>query len=137
MFQRFVAEIVAIFGMFHFEERAIIEQHCSSARFYILNSYDTDYSEAVFESDESILEWLWSRKHGVFDRALVTKERLQNYSQPYKGQEGKPYLEFRESKDLSANCRLIAVKPMEIMPFNVQLVLPNVSFYFTRREKSQ
>ena len=91
-------EELAIFGTFHFDERAIIEQDCSSARFYILNSYDTDHSEAVFESDESILEWLWSWKHGVFDRALVTKERLQNYSQPNKVKTANPTLNSAKAK---------------------------------------
>ena len=73
-------------GMIHFEERVTIEQNSSSAGFDILNSYDADSSEAFFEGLESFLKWLWSSTHGVFDRALVTKKRLQNYLQSYKGQ---------------------------------------------------
>ena len=103
-------------GMFHFKERAIIERYCSSAGFDILSSYDTDGSEIVFESVESFLKWLWSTTHGVFDPKLVTKERLQNYLQPYKGPDGKPCIDFRGSKVESGNCRLIAFKKAKHSP---------------------
>ena len=103
-------------GMIHLEERVIIEQYCSSAGFVIRNSYDTDSAENVFESVESLLKWLWSTTHGVFDPALVTKERLQNYLPPYTGTDGKPCVDFRGSKLDSTNCRLIAVKQAKHSP---------------------
>ena len=105
-----------ITGMIHLEERAIIEQYCSSAGFEILSSYDTNSSEIVFDGVESFLKWLWSTTHGVFDPAFVTKERLQNYLQPYTSPDGKPCLDFRGSKVESGNCRLMAVKQAKHCP---------------------
>ena len=100
-------------GMANVEGRPIIEQYCTSAGFDIVKSYDTESSEVVFESVESLLEWLWSSLHGVFDLTLVTEERLQKYLAPYTGPDGKPCLDFRGSKVDAADCRLIAIKQVK------------------------
>jgi len=91
-----------------FEERAKIEEYCSTAGFHIVTSYDT-FMQLVFESIESLLNWIWSCSHGVFDPSLVTKERLQRYY-PYSSRDGKQPFDFREIKEESSVSRLIAVK---------------------------
>ena len=92
--------------MYRCEERAKIEEYCSAAGFQIIKSYDTSCTQLVFESIESLLSWLWSTVHGVFDLKLVTEERLQRYY-PCLSRDGKPAFDFRGIKGMS---RLIAVK---------------------------
>ena len=55
-----------ILDMFHVEERAKIEEYCSTVGFHIIKSYDT-CMQLVFESIESLPNWIWSTLHGVFD----------------------------------------------------------------------
>ena len=98
-----------ILEMFHCEERPKIEQYCSSAGFCITKSYDTYSTQQVFQTIESLLNWLWSSTHGAFDPKLVTEERLQRYY-PYSSRDGKPPFDFRESKEESRICRLVAFK---------------------------
>ena len=98
-----------ILEMFHCEERPKIEQYCSSAGFRIAKSYDTHSTQQVFQTIESLLNWLWSSTHGAFDPKLVTEERLQRYY-PYSRQDGKPPFDFRGSKEESRVCRLVAFK---------------------------
>ena len=95
--------------MCQFEERAKIEEYCSTAGFHIVTSYDTFSKQMVFESVESLLNWIRSASHGVFDPTLVTEERLQRYY-PYSSQDGKPPFDFREIKEESSVSRLIAGK---------------------------
>jgi len=104
-----------IFEMFHCEERPKIEQYCSSAGFRITESYDTHSTQQVFQTINSLLNWLWSSTHGAFDPKLVTEERLQKYH-PYSSRDGKPPFDFRGSKEESRVCRLVAVKqgPREV-----------------------
>ncbi|XP_078348294.1 demethylmenaquinone methyltransferase-like [Oculina patagonica] len=98
-----------IIGMFSFEERAKVDEYCSAAGFHIISSYDTEIAQFVFESTESLLKWLWSTTHGLFDPDLVTEERLQRYY-PYSSREGQPPFDFRGIKEESTVCRLVAVK---------------------------
>ena len=79
-----------IIGMFNFEERVKIEQYCSAAGFNIIDSYDTESEQFVFESTEGLLKWLWSTTHGLFDPKLVTEERLQRYYQYSSPTNGRP-----------------------------------------------
>ena len=102
-----------IIGMFNFEERAKIEEYCSAAGFHIVHSYDINIAQFVFESTESLLKWLWSTTHGLFEPELVTEERLQRYLHPYLSQEGRPSLDFRGIKEESTVCRLVAVKKVK------------------------
>ena len=95
--------------MFHLEERAKIEQYCSSAGFLIFKSYEIRSAQHVFDSIESLLNWLSVSTHGVFDSGLVTAERLQRYH-PYTSRNGKPPFDFRGIKEQSLFCRLIAIK---------------------------
>ena len=95
-----------IFDMYRCEERAKIEEYCSAAGFQSINSYDTSCTQLAFESIESLLNWLWSTVHGVFDLKLVTEERLQRYY-PCLSRDGKPPFDFGGIKGIS---RLIAVK---------------------------
>ena len=104
-----------IYEMFHCEERPKIEQYCSSVGFHIIESYDNLSTQIVFESIESLLNFLWSTTHGVFDPKLVTEERLQRYY-PYSNREGRPPFDFRGIKEESGVCRLIAVKPQGDKP---------------------
>ncbi|XP_020603887.1 uncharacterized protein LOC110042849 [Orbicella faveolata] len=98
-----------IIGMFNFEERAKIEQYCSAAGFHIINSYDTESAQFVFESTDGFLKWLWSTTNGLFDPKLVTEERLQRYH-PYSSPTGGKPLDFRGIKEETTVCRLLAVK---------------------------
>jgi len=95
--------------MSQFEERAKIEEYCSSAGFHIVKSYDTFSKQLAFETIESLLSWICSSLHGVFDRALVTEERLQRYY-PYSSRDGKPPFDFSGIKEEASVSRLIAVK---------------------------
>ena len=95
--------------MFHSEERAKIENYCSLAGFHIIKSYDTLTTQLVFQNIESLLKWIWTLTHGSFDPTLVTEDRLQTYY-PYSSRNGKPPFDFRDSKEESGICRLIAVK---------------------------
>ena len=95
-------------GKCQIEERVKIEEYCSTSGFHIVTSYDT-FMQLVFESIESLLNWLWSSCHGVFDPTLVTEERLQRYY-PYSSRDGKPPFYFRGIKEESSVSRLIAVK---------------------------
>jgi len=95
--------------MFQLEERAKIERYCSSAGFHIFKSYEIRSAQHVFESIESLLDWLSVSTHGVFDPSLVTEERLQRYH-PYTSRNGKPPFDFRGTEEQSLFCRLIAVK---------------------------
>ena len=97
-----------ILDMFHVEERAKIEEYCCTAGFHIIKSYDT-CMQLVFESIESLLNWISSTLHGVFDLKLVTEERLQRYY-PCLNRDGKPPFDFRGIKEESGTCRLVAVK---------------------------
>ena len=96
-------------GMFQGEERATIEQYCSSAGFCIIKSYDLLSSQLVFQSIDSLLKWIWTLTHGVFNPKLVNEERLQKYY-PYLSRNGKPPFDFRGIKEESGVCHLIAVK---------------------------
>ena len=103
--------VESICQMYHFEPKSRIEQYCLSAGFKIIKSYKSNSTEHVFETNKSLLNWLWSTTHGVFDLSLATEERLQRFSalcgsiddvssfQQAKFQAGKTPL-----------CRLIAVK---------------------------
>ena len=104
-----------IFDMFQCEERAKIEEYCCAAGFQIIKSYDTFSTQLVFESIESLLSWLWSTSHGVFDLNLVTEERLQRYY-PCLSRDGKPPFDFLGIKEESGMSRLIAVKQAEEKP---------------------
>jgi len=95
--------------MFQLEERAKIERYCSSAGFHIFKSYGIRSAQHVFESIESLLDWLSVSTHGVFDPNLVTAEHLQRYHS-YTSRNGKPPFDFRGTKEQSLFCRLIAVK---------------------------
>ena len=92
-----------------FEERAKIEEYCSTAGFHIVTKYDTFSEQMVFYSIESLLNWIWSCCPSVFDLSLVTEQRLQRYY-PYSNRDGKPPFDFREIKEESSVSRLIAVK---------------------------
>ena len=92
-----------------FEERAKIEEYCSTAGFHIVTSYDTFSEQMVFYSIDSLLNWIWSCCPRVFDPSLVTEERLQRYY-PYSNRDGKPPFDFRGIKEESSLSRLIAVK---------------------------
>ena len=104
-------KVESIFQMYHIEPKSRIEQYCLSAGFKIIKSYESYTGDLAFETDENLLNWLWSTTHGVFDLSLVTEERVQRYlalcgsnddvssSQQPKFQSGKIPL-----------CRLIAVK---------------------------
>ena len=96
-------------AMFQFDERANIERYCSSVGFHIVKSYETLGTQPVFESIESLLKFLWSTTHGVFDPSLVTEERLQRYY-PYSSRNGKAPFDFRGIKEESSMCRLVAIK---------------------------
>ena len=98
-----------IIGMFNFEERAKIEHYCSAAGFHIIDSYDNESAQFVFESTEGLLKWLWSTTNGLFDPKLVTEERLQRYH-PYSSPTGGQPLDFRGIKEETTVCRLLAVK---------------------------
>ena len=95
--------------MFHGELRATIEQYCSSAGFRIIKSYDLLSTQLVFQNINSLLKWIWTLTHGVFDAKLATDERLQRYY-PYASRNGKPPFDFRGIKEESVTCHLIAVK---------------------------
>lgn len=97
--------------MFHCEPKPDIDRYCSSAGFHIIKSYDSR-AELAFESAESLLKWLWSSTHGVFDLSLVTEERLQRYLALYNGKDGTPCLDFHGIKEESTVFRLVAVKPL-------------------------
>ena len=98
-----------LIGMFSFEKRVKIEQYCSAAGFHIINSYDTESPQFVFESTEGLLKWLWTTTNGLFDPKLVTEERLQRYY-PYSRPPGGQPLDFRGIKEETTVCRLLAVK---------------------------
>ena len=98
-----------IYEMYHCDERPGIEQYCPSAGFRITESYDTHSTQQVFQTIDSLLNWLWSSTHGAFDPTLATEERLQRYY-PYSSRDGKPPFDFRGIKEESRVCRLIAVK---------------------------
>ena len=95
--------------MFHGELRATIEQCCLSAGFRIIKSYDLLSTQLVFQNINSLLKWIWTLTHGVFDPKLATEERLQRYY-PYASRNGKPPFDFRGINEESAVCHLIAVK---------------------------
>lgn len=95
--------------MFNFEERVKIEQYCSAAGFHIINSYETESAQFVFESTEGLLKWLWTTTNGLFDPKLVTEERLQRYY-PYSRPTGGKPLDFRGIKEETTVCRPLAVK---------------------------
>ncbi|XP_078370435.1 demethylmenaquinone methyltransferase-like [Oculina patagonica] len=97
------------FAMYHFEERAKIEQYCSTAGFQIIKSSNTLSTQLVFPTTESLLHWIWSTTHGVFKPKLVTEERLQRYYS-YSSRSGKPPFDFRGNKEESPVCQLITVK---------------------------
>ena len=96
--------------MLHYEPKVKIEQYCSTATFEIVKSYEFQATEYEFENIESLLKWLWSTTHGVFDPSLVTEERLQRYLAPYSTKDGKPCLDFRSVKEEWTAYRLVAVK---------------------------
>ena len=95
--------------MFHCEQRTKIEQYCSSAGFHIVKSYDTLSTRLIFQDIGSLLKWIWTLTHGVFDPKLATEERLRRYY-PYSNQNGTPPFDFRGNQEESGICRLIAVK---------------------------
>ena len=90
-----------IYEMFQCEKRPKIEQYCSTAGFNITKSYDTHSAQQVFQTIDSLLNWLWSSTHGAFDPKLVTEERLQRYYL-YSSRDGKPPFDFRGIKEESA-----------------------------------
>ena len=96
--------------MFQFEPKVKIEKYCSSVAFEIVKSYEFQALQNGFENIESLLKWLCSTTHGVFDLSLVTEDRLQRYPIPYSGKDGKPRLDFGSVKEESTACRLVAVK---------------------------
>ena len=99
-----------ILQKFQLESVANVEQYCSSAGFQIVSSYETLRKQVAFESTDSLLKWLWSSSHGVFDPSLVTEERLLRYLAPYTNEDGTPCLDFQGKKHKCTVCRLIAVK---------------------------
>ena len=96
--------------MLQFEPKVKIEQYCLSAAFEIVKSYELQVPQNGFENIESLLKWLWSTTHGVFDPSLATEERLQRYLVPYSNTNGKACLDFGAVKEESTACRLVAVK---------------------------
>ena len=63
--------------MYQCEDKGKMENYCSKIGFRITKSYFTESAHLVFKSIESLLEWLSTTTHGVFDPKLVTEERLQ------------------------------------------------------------
>ena len=59
--------------MFQVEPKVKIEKYCSSVAFEIVKSYEFQALQNGFENIESLLKWLCSTTHGVFDLSLVTK----------------------------------------------------------------
>ena len=70
-------------SMFDFRERSVIEGMCRNAGFDILKSYDVPMGDLVYESGDGLLLSLWASTNGVFDRNLVTKERLGSFCDRY------------------------------------------------------
>ena len=100
-----------ISGMLRCEDKAKMENYCSQVGFHIIQCYYSTFSELVFQSIESLLKWLSTTTHGVFDPELVTEERLQKFY-PYSCRDGKPPFDFKAGlKEKSGACRLVAVKP--------------------------
>ena len=99
--------------MYQCEDKGKIENYCSKVGFRIIKSYFTESAHLAFKSIESLLEWLSTTTHGVFDPKLVTEERLQRYY-PYSSRDGEPPFDLKAgSKEESIVARLIAVKPTE------------------------
>ena len=96
--------------MYHCEDKGKMENYCSKVGFRIVKSYFTETAHLVFDSIESLLKWLSTTTHGVFDLELVTEERLQKYY-PYSSRDGKPPFDLKVGlKEESIVARLIAVK---------------------------
>ena len=87
-----------LIDMFNFEERVKIEQYCSAAGFHIVNTYDKQRTQFVFESTEMLLKWLWTTTNGSFDPKLVTEECLHRYYPHLRPTGGQP-LDFRGIKE--------------------------------------
>ena len=94
-----------ISGMLRCEDKAKMENYCSQVGFHIIQCYYSTFSELVFQSIESLLKWLSTTTHGVFDPELVTEERLQKFY-PYSCRDGKPPFDFKAGlKEKSGACR--------------------------------
>ena len=95
--------------VYYCESKAKIEQYCTSSGFEILKSNQAPV-KLVFENTDSFLKWLWASNDGMFDRSLVTEERLQSYLALYKHKNGNCSLEFVVNPEEEPNCWLIASK---------------------------
>ncbi|XP_068733563.1 malonyl-[acyl-carrier protein] O-methyltransferase 1-like [Montipora capricornis] len=95
--------------IYHCESKAKIEQYCTSSGFEIWKSNQAPV-KLVFENTDSFLKWLWASNDGMFDRSLVTEERLQSYLALYKHKNGNCSLEFVVNPEDEPNCWLIASK---------------------------
>ena len=97
--------------MYQCEDKGKMENYCSKVGFRIIKSYFTaESTPLVFQSIESLLKWLSTSTHGVFDLELVTEERLQRYY-PYSSQDGKPPFDLQAGfKEEAIIARLVAVK---------------------------
>ncbi|XP_068686958.1 2-phytyl-1,4-naphtoquinone methyltransferase-like [Montipora foliosa] len=95
--------------VYHCESKEKIEQYCTSSGFEISKSNQAPVKLA-FENTDSFLKWLWASNDGMFDRSLVTEERLQSYLALYKHTQGNCSLEFVVNPEEEPNCRLIASK---------------------------
>ena len=66
-------------NMFHWVPRVDVDRLCAGVGFEVLKSYYDNDQTLVFQSIESLLKWLWSTSHGVFDLQLVTQERIERF----------------------------------------------------------
>lgn len=105
-----------ILNMYQCEPKVSIEEFCSSARFEIIKSYNTQCVKLAFENVTTLLEWHWSSTHGVFDPSLVNKQRLETYLAPYTDKYGKVCLDFQGMKEEAPICRLVACKELMVDP---------------------
>ena len=78
-----------ILSTFDFQERSVIEEMCRNAGFDTLKSYDVPMEDLVYESDDGVLLFLWATTNGVFDRNLVTDERLRSFCNRHSDLQGK------------------------------------------------
>ena len=76
-------------SMFDFQEKSVIEEMCRNAGFDTLKSYDVPIKDLVYESGDGFLLHLWATTNGVFDRDLVTDERLRSFCNCHSDLQGK------------------------------------------------
>ena len=99
--------------MFLCEDKGKMENYCLKVGFQNMKSFFTGRPVLVFGSIESLLKWLSTSTHGVFDPELVSEERLKKFY-PYSSRDGEPPFDLQAGfKEESFIARLIAVKPTE------------------------